>query len=227
MLNAEPRTHHRPRGVPDFARDPAKVEDQVRFLARTLCSRKYPMNEQQLPFEMETDLEREIARQTRWQAGVEWGRPRHGHPEGTVKFHIAAVLANIERWYADDPYRRELRLIALVHDAFKGEVNIDEPRTGENHHGLRARRFAEDFIHDTNILDVIELHDHAYNAWQRGSLVGNWNAAERRAAALLSRLGDATDLYSRFYHCDNETEGKDQECFLWFREFVERNRSSQ
>jgi hypothetical protein len=26
----------RPRGVPDFACDPAKVEDQVRFLARTL-----------------------------------------------------------------------------------------------------------------------------------------------------------------------------------------------
>jgi hypothetical protein len=185
------------------------------------------MHVERLPFELETELEREIARQTRWQTGIEWGRPRHGHPEGTVKFHIAAVLANIDRWYSDDPHRPDLRLIAIVHDTFKGEVNIEESRIGENHHGMRARRFAEHFIHDARILDVIELHDHAYNAWQRGSLGINLDAAERRAAALLTRLGNATDLYLRFYHCDNETEGKDHACFVWFREFVERNRSSQ
>jgi hypothetical protein len=177
----------------------------------------------QLPFTLETDLEREIAAQPRWQAGVEWGRPRHGHPEGVIKAHIAAVLANIDRIYPECLDRDKLRLIALIHDAFKHEVNVDEPRTGENHHGMIARRFAEGFVEDGQILDVVDLHDEAFNAWQRGNRDNNWDAAERRAAALVSRLGDTTDLYLKFYHCDNETEGKDQQCFEWFRNYVERS----
>src|SRR6478752_4412207 len=110
-----------------------------------------------LPFNLETDLEREIAAQPRWQTGVEWGRPRHGHPEGLIKSHIAVVLENVDRLYPDDPQRGTLRLIALIHDAFKHEVNLDEPRTGENHHGMIARRFAEGFVQDEEILDVVEL----------------------------------------------------------------------
>jgi len=178
-------------------------------------------NDTELTFELETDLERVIAAQPRWQAGIEWGRPRHGHPEGIVKLHVAAVLANVDRLFAADSCRGQLRLIALIHDTFKSEVNTDQPRTGENHHGMRARRFAEPLISDEQVLDVIELHDHAYNAWQRGNIGGDWTAAERRASALVTRLGGAVDLYVRFYRCDNETEGKKQACFLWFRDFVE------
>jgi hypothetical protein len=179
-------------------------------------------NVTELPFELETDLERLIAAQPRWQSGIEWGRPRHGHPEGTIKLHIAAVLANIDRLFADDPSRGQLRLIALIHDTFKGEVDTDEPRIGENHHAMRARRFAEPLISDTQVLDVIELHDHAFNAWKHGSLFFDWKKAESRASNLLERLGGTIDLYLRFYQCDNETEGKDQTCFVWFRDFVRK-----
>jgi hypothetical protein len=175
-----------------------------------------------LPFELETQLERLIAAQPRWQRGVEFGRPRAGHPEGAVKHHIAAVLANIDRLFADHPFRAQLRLIALIHDTFKSEVETDEPKTGDNHHALRARRFAEPFISDAQVLDVIELHDHAHNAWQRGSQFFDWKTAESRALALIAKLGNTLDLYLRFYQCDNETAGKDQTCFHWFHDLISK-----
>ena len=209
-----------------FARDSAKVEDQVRFLARTFVNYPTLNYDTELPFELETDLERLIAAQPRWQHGIDWGRPRHGHPEGTIKLHIAAVLANIDRLFADDPSRSQLRLIALIHDAFKGEVDTGEPRIGENHHAMRARRFAEPLISDAQVLDVIELHDHAFNAWKHCCLFFDWTEAETRASNLLVRLGGALALYLRFYQCDNETEGKDQACFTWFRDFVNKTNTA-
>lgn len=171
----------------------------------------------ELPFELETDLERAITAHPRWQSGIEWGRPRHGHPEGSVKLHVVAVLSNIDRMFGDDRLRADLRLIALLHDSFKAEVDYGVSRTGENHHGVRARRFAESYIADENVLAVVELHDEAFNAWQCGNRDGRWEVADARARALLARIGPARDLYLKFYRCDNETEGKDPACFEWFR----------
>lgn len=48
-----------------------------------------------------------------------------------------------------------------------------------------ARRFAESFIDDDSGLDVIELHDDAYNSWQCGNRDGRWDKAERRATTLI------------------------------------------
>jgi len=170
-----------------------------------------------LPFSLESGLERRIARDPVWLEGVEWGRPRHGHPEGAVKGHIAAVLDNVDGFYQDSPWRKQLRLIALIHDTFKHEVDMDRPRTGENHHAVRARRFAEQYVDDPAVLDVIELHDEAFNAWQLGSRDGKWDKAEARAGRLVERLGDTLTLYLNFYRCDNTTEGKEPDCLEWFR----------
>jgi len=176
------------------------------------------MSLSQLPFNLETDLERRIAEDSAWQAGARWGRPRRGHPEGTVEAHIADVLQNIDVFYGDSPLREKLRLIALLHDTFKYQVDTRLPRSGENHHAMRARRFAERYIEGRDVLDVIELHDEAYNAWQNGSRDGKWEKADRRAAALIERLGEVLPLYLAFFHCDNTTAGKQPDCLDWFRE---------
>jgi hypothetical protein len=173
------------------------------------------VTEAQLPFNLENQLEQQIADDPDWREGVEWGRPRHGHPEGTIKAHIAAVLANVDDFYADSPFRNELRLIALVHDTFKYQVDMDRPRTGENHHAMRARRFAERFVDDQAVLMVIELHDAAFNAWQRGNRDGKWDKATARGKRLIERLGDTRSLYLAFYVCDNTTEGKEPHCLEW------------
>lgn len=125
-------------------------------------------DEHELPFTLESDLERSIAGDPAWRAGLTYGKPRRGHPEGSVANHVADVLANIDRLYGDSQLRDKLRLIALIHDSFKVQVDRLRPRTGENHHATIARRFAERYISDPAVLDVIELHDEAYNAWQNG-----------------------------------------------------------
>lgn len=172
-------------------------------------------------FDLETDLERRIAADPAWREGAEWGRARPGHPEGTIKAHVASVLQNVDEFYGESPFRARLRLIALVHDTFKFQVDRSQPRTGENHHAMRARRFAERYTSDEPVLDVIEMHDEAYNAWQNGNRDGKWEKARRRAAALIARLGETLPLYLAFYRCDNSTEGKEWGCFEWFLGVVE------
>lgn len=171
--------------------------------------------------ELETELERRIAREPRWQLGLHWGRPRPGHPEGSIRLHILAVLANVDAFFSDSPLRPQLRLITLVHDSFKHEVDPDKSRSGENHHGMIARRFAEPLIDDPSVLDVIELHDEAYNAWQKGARDKRWDRAVDRSAALFERLGSTLNLYVAFYRCDNAVLGKSPDCYDWFQQQLE------
>lgn len=130
--------------------------------------------------------------------------------------HIAEVLRNVDRLGASAQERADLRLIALVHDTLKFRVDDSRPRTGENHHAVRARRFAERYIEDTGLLEVVELHDEAYNTWRAGARGGDWPKAEARARRLIERLGPRLDLYLRFYRADNATGSKDPEPREWF-----------
>ena len=176
-----------------------------------------------LPFELETDLERAIAADPEWQEGARWGRPRPGHPEGAVANHVADVLENVEREALDEEDRAALRLIALLHDAFKYRVDRRRPRTGENHHGGIARRFAERYVDDAELLEIVELHDEAYNAWRKGAR-GDWSAAEARAARLIERLGPSLPRYLRFYRADNATGSKTREPVEWFERLARARR---
>lgn len=174
----------------------------------------------QLPFTLETDLERRISADPAWQAGIAWGTPRPGHGEGAVMNHIAEVLANVERQASTPEERAALRLIALIHDSFKYQVVEGQPRTGENHHAMRARRFAERYLDNPAILDVIELHDAAYHCWRLGHHTGDWVRAEERAEHLLRRLGATWPLYLRFFRCDNDSPYKERAPLRWFERLL-------
>lgn len=164
----------------------------------------------------ETELETRIVGDPEWREGATWGEPRPSHPEGEVSFHIEEVLRNVDDEAVDATDRERLRLVALTHDTFKHRVDRDQPLTGENHHAMIARRFAERFVDDPALLDVIELHDEAFNSWVKGERGGKWDAAEARAMRLLDRLGDSRDFYIRFYRADNRTGSKDQAPLEWF-----------
>jgi hypothetical protein len=168
----------------------------------------------------ETELESKIVSDPEWQEGAAWGDPRPGHPEGTVSAHIEEVLANVEEVAIDRDDRERLRFVALIHDTFKHRVNRDRPREGENHHAMIARHFAERYSDDPELLDVIELHDEAFNAWVKGERGGKWDGAEARALRLIERLGPATGFYVRFYDADNRTGSKDQAPLEWFKQLA-------
>lgn len=166
----------------------------------------------------EHEMERHILADSRWVRGAAWGSPRPGHPEGVVRLHVAEVLANIDALDIIAEERRKLRIVALVHDTFKSEVDRASPRTGDNHHPLIARRFVEKYTNDLDILEITELHDEAYYAWRSGARRGDWNRARHRAECLIERLGSRLDLYLAFFRADNAAGDKQAEPLRWFEE---------
>jgi hypothetical protein len=142
---------------------------------------------------------------------------RRGHPEGTVKHHVADVLANVDRVATTPEERHRLRLAALVHDAFKYRAPEGSARVGsEGHHGSQAAQFLERFVDDEELLLVVRWHDEAFAAWLGVVKRGDRARAEQRARALVDRLGSALPLYVRFFRADNATEGKSPKAVEWF-----------
>jgi hypothetical protein len=170
----------------------------------------------------ENGKEEAICNNAEFQEGAMYGKPRSGHPEGAVIYHIKEVLENIDKFYNDDEDRRDLRIIAILHDTFKHKVDQTKPKVGENHHGTIAERFAVNYGINTNVLQVILLHDDAYNAWSAGGRHGDWYKAKRRAEKLIKTLKSlgSLDLYLKFYRCDNLTGDKSQDNYDWFVELI-------
>ena len=166
----------------------------------------------------ENGIETAIVSDADFIEGVSYGKPRSGHPEGKVIYHVKEVLNNIDKFYADDPDREDLRFIALVHDSFKHKVDQRKPKSGANHHGTIARVFAQKYSQDHKVLRIIELHDEAYNSWGKGARRDDWFGAERRANKLIDELLTlgGLGLYIKFYKCDNLTGDKEQENYEWF-----------
>jgi hypothetical protein len=170
-------------------------------------------------FVPETELERRLARDPLLIEGLAWGKPRKGHPEGRVGEHVAHLLQTIDEWGESGPRREELRVLALLHDALKYRVRDWMPRTGENHHAMRARRFAEAYVSDERLLGVIEQHDRPYALWRKMRRKGA--ADEAAFDAMLERVPDR-ELFLRFVELDGSTEGKNPEPVEWFRAELRR-----
>jgi hypothetical protein len=161
-------------------------------------------------FRPESELERAVASDPVLIEGLAWGKPRRGHPEGPVAVHVGHLLETIDRWGETGRRRADLRFVALVHDALKYRVSPWRPKTGENHHAVRGRRFAERYTDDERLLATIELHDRPYNVWRRR------RDDARAVGRIIDRVPDL-GLFVRFLELDGSTEGKNPEPIRWFK----------
>ena len=166
-------------------------------------------------FSPETELERELAEDPILQEGLRWGEPRRGHPEGAVGAHVADLLETIERWGETGRRREELRFLAIVHDSLKFKVQNWRPRVGENHHAMRARRFAERYTQDERLLATIEQHDRPYTLWRKARRRGRHD--DHALDAMIDRIPDM-DLFLRFVELDGSTGGKNHEPIRWLKD---------
>lgn len=164
----------------------------------------------------ETDLERKIISMPEFRKGLLWGLPRYGHPEGQIIKHIYEVYQNIEQLNVDSETRRKLRLITLIHDTFKYAEDRNNPRDWTKHHGILARQFAERFIADENLLQIIEVHDEAYFIWRLFALYQNPESGEERLQKLIAELNSDLQLFYLFFKCDTQTGDKTQAPLIWF-----------
>ena len=155
----------------------------------------------------ESELERELLHDPRLRAGLDWGTPRFGHPEGRVGDHVAAMLDGIP---VDDPLHSELRFLALIHDSFKADVRPDEKWSPDNDHAMLARRFAEVYTSDERLLTTLERHDEPYWIWRHDD-------TPREALRPLLKAMPDVELFARFVELDAANEGKDLTFLWWFR----------
>jgi hypothetical protein len=174
----------------------------------------------------ETPLERYLLSLPEFKTGYNWGKPRFGHPEGKVGFHVREVLDNIDGLAVDAVTRVQLRLIALCHDTFKYQEELSKQQGPYQHHSVLARRFVEPWLDHPHLLNLIELHDEAFYSWRTFELEKNALAASARLESLLQRIGDQLLLYFLFFKCDTQTGDKIQAPLYWFEQIVRRKLQS-
>ena len=168
----------------------------------------------------ESDLEKKLIHHPEFIQGLQWGTPRYGHPEGKVVYHIAEVFSNIDKLNTTPHIRQQLRLITLVHDTFKFKEDRSTPRDWSRHHAVLARQFAENFISDPQVLNIIELHDEAYYSWRLEHLFQQTQEGRNRMQDLLFKVKDYLQLYYLFFKCDTQTGDKNQKPVKWFEQTV-------
>lgn len=178
-----------------------------------------PIGEVVPGFEPENELEHRLMSDPDLLAGLAWGEPRSGHPEGSVGVHVSHLLEALDSWDEPADRREKLRFIALVHDAFKGDVIERLPRVGRNHHADRARRFAEGFTDDHDVLGTIQHHDRPYGLWRKMKRKGELD--ERGFEKMLDEITDIA-LFVRFVELDGSTDGKTPDPVHWLRGELER-----
>lgn len=178
-----------------------------------------PIKELLPGFDPENELEARVTRDPDLLEGLAWGEPRAGHPEGAVAVHVDHLLARLDSWDEPAERREKLRFITLVHDAFKADVRERLPKIGRNHHADRARRFAERYTGDLDLLCAIQHHDRPYNLWRKMKRKGHLD--DRAFTKMLDDIPDIA-LFVRFVELDGSTEGKNPEPIRWFRDELER-----
>ena len=146
---------------------------------------------------------------------IEYGKPRSGHPEGKVKYHIADLEENLEKLasrISDEQYWK-LKFLIHVHDSFKADAVTDAPIASPNSHASLARKFASEFTDDADLLNMIQFHDVNFALWKQFAATGSYDVD--RFKSLLETIQD-WDLFLMFLVLDGGTKGKDPNKVSWF-----------
>lgn len=163
----------------------------------------------------------------RYQQNIEYGRPRPGHPEGKVRFHIADLEANLEqirqRGISEEEYWK-LKFLIHVHDTFKAQAKKNVPALHPRSHATLARQFAARFTDDIDLLNMIQYHDQNYYLWL--DYLRNGSLDMTTFLALLDTIQD-WDLFLMFTIIDGRTAGKDKNKLGWFIEEVRKHKQTR
>lgn len=166
-------------------------------------------------------LER-IQKDPRYLEGLDWGRPRHGHPEGTIRWHVEILEQNLaalkDRLSVEECWK--LKVLIHVHDTFKHAAKSGVPITDPRSHATLARAFLAEFCADADLLNMVQFHDEPFALWRQFDERGSFN--QERMRKLVETIQN-WDLFLAFLILDGCTEGKDRVVLQWFmREIVHR-----
>lgn len=154
---------------------------------------------------------------SRYQSQLDWGRPRSGHPEGTIRAHIEELEHNLSRLSPRLSSREidRIRLLIHVHDTFKAEARPGVAISDPHSHASLARAFLAEYFPDPDLLAMVQYHDEPYALWNRTR--GGRTCDSVRLNHLLTAIADH-DLFGAFLLVDGCTRGKSAESLRWWFE---------
>jgi hypothetical protein len=161
----------------------------------------------------------------RYQKNLDWGEPRSGHPEGSVRAHIAELEQNLDlmrQRLSDDEYWK-LKLLIHTHDTFKADANRVAPITHPRSHASLARTFLSEYCDDPDLLNMVQFHDEPYALWRQNE---KGNLDQQRFSSLLSTISD-WNLFIAFNIIDDCTVGKSRQPLQWFLQQLAGKTESQ
>jgi hypothetical protein len=151
----------------------------------------------------------------RYLANLDWGEARPGHPEGTVRAHIAELEVNLETLrpkLTDNDYWR-LRLLVHTHDSFKAQADAGVPISHPKSHASLAREFVAAYCNDVDLLAMVQHHDEPFALYRQAKHKGDYD--RERFASLLNAIHD-WNVFLAFLLIDGCTAGKSREPLCWF-----------
>ncbi len=184
-----------------------------------------------------SDLLNRIQSDEQYLRNLEWGEPRRGHPEGTIRAHIQELEQNLTALMeqfgqlVSEQDAAKLRVLIHVHDTFKPlaqpGVAIEHP---QSHASLAASFLQHQLLAEEitscdeadDLVSMVQNHDVGYALWRK-SLHQPVTARVERFVRLLSAVRDWR-LFSAFLIIDNCTAGKSREPLTWFFALVSRHK---
>jgi hypothetical protein len=158
-----------------------------------------------------------IVADPRYKANLDWGSPRKGHPEATIRAHVEELEMNLSALspeLSDDEYWK-LAIVIHVHDTFKRESHERRPGrhapsiTDPDSHASLARAFLAEFTDDWSMLATVQFHDEPFAIWRK--VTKSEHPERTNAQVRLTKLIDAIpdwDLFIAFVIIDGTTAGK-------------------
>ncbi len=168
------------------------------------------------------ELVARVMANSRYITNIEYGQPRSGHPEGTVKAHIAELEANLDALkprIADEQTYWKLKFLIHVHDTFKADATRGVPILDSRSHASLAKAFAAELTDDPDLLNMIQFHDENYALWRQVAQSGSYDS--QRFHTLLDTIQD-WDLFLLFLIVDGCTTGKERSKLVWFIQEVKQ-----
>jgi len=155
-----------------------------------------------------------IIADSRYLANLDWGKPRSGHPEGTVRAHIAEIEPNLDSLRSkltDEDYWK-LKLLIHTHDSFKAESEPGVAITDPKSHASLARAFLATHCDDADLLAMVQYRDEPFALYRQFESKGKYN--QGRMDALLKAIRD-WNLFLAFNIIDGCTAGKSRKPLHW------------
>jgi|SRR5579884_919688 len=158
---------------------------------------------------------KKILKDPRYKANLDWGKPRNGHPEGTIRAHIAELERNLDALIPEITEEQywKLRVLIHTHDTFKADAKPGAAITDPESHASLARQFLAEYCQDSDLLNMVQYHDESFALWRHAQLRSKHY--EERLERLLDTIED-WELFLLFNIIDGCTAGKDREPIRWF-----------